>query len=142
MTMVVRPCISLSSARLHQRLAFGVERRGRLVEQQDRRVAQDGAGNRDALALAAGQRHAALADLAVIALFELQDELVGLRILGRRLDLGIAGARPAEADIVARACREDGDILRHDGDARRARLRDRPRARRRHRSTILPVSGS
>ena len=54
--------------RLHQRLAFGVERRGRLVEQQDRRVAQDGAGNGDALALAAGQRHAAFADLGVVAL--------------------------------------------------------------------------
>ena len=38
---------------LHQRLAFGIERRGRLVEQQDRRVLQDGAGDGDALALAA-----------------------------------------------------------------------------------------
>ena len=38
-----------------QRLALGVERRGRLVEEQDRRVAQDGAGDREALALAAGE---------------------------------------------------------------------------------------
>ena len=55
----------LLQRRLHQRLALGVERRGGLVEQQDRRVAQDGAGNRHALALAAGQRHAAFADLRV-----------------------------------------------------------------------------
>ena len=54
--------------RLHQRLALGVERRGRLVEQQERRVAQDRARDRDALALAAGQRHAALADRRVVAL--------------------------------------------------------------------------
>ena len=67
-TSVVRPCISRSSARLHQRLALGVERAGRLVEQQDRRVAQDGAGDGDALALAAGQRHAALAEQGVVAL--------------------------------------------------------------------------
>ena len=68
MTIVVRPLHQPLQRLLHQRLAFGVERRGRLVEQQDRRVAQDGAGDRDALALAARQRHAALADLAVVAL--------------------------------------------------------------------------
>ena len=32
-------------------------------------------------------------------------------------DLGIAGARPAETDIVARARRKDRSVLRHDGDA-------------------------
>ena len=50
---------------LHQRLAFGIERGGRLVEQQERRVAQDRARNGDALALAAGQRDAAFADRGV-----------------------------------------------------------------------------
>ena len=53
---------------LHGRLAFGIERAGRLVEQQDRRVAQDGAGERDALALAARQGHAALAEPRGVAL--------------------------------------------------------------------------
>ena len=38
---------------LHQRLGFSIERRGRLIEQQQWRVAKDGAGNGDALALAA-----------------------------------------------------------------------------------------
>ena len=37
---------------LHQRLAFRVERRGRLVEQQQRRLLQDCASDRDTLALA------------------------------------------------------------------------------------------
>ena len=46
---------------LYQRLAFGVECGGCLIEQQQRRIAQDGARNGDALALATGQRHAALA---------------------------------------------------------------------------------
>ena len=40
---------------LHQRFAFGIQRRGRLIEQQQRRVAQDRARDGDALALAAGQ---------------------------------------------------------------------------------------
>ena len=38
---------------LHQRLAFGIERRGRFIEQEKRRIAQDRARDRDALALAA-----------------------------------------------------------------------------------------
>jgi hypothetical protein len=72
MTSVVRPCIRPFQRLLHQLLAFGVERRGRLVEQQDRRVAQDGAGDRDALALAARQHDAALADRRVVALRQLR----------------------------------------------------------------------
>ena len=38
---------------LDEGLALGVERAGRLVQKQDRRIAQDGARNGDALALAA-----------------------------------------------------------------------------------------
>ncbi len=47
---------------LHQRLVPRVERRGRLVEQQDRRVGENSAGDGEALALAARKRDAALAD--------------------------------------------------------------------------------
>jgi len=36
-------------------LGFAVDRAGRFIEQQDRRVAEQGAGQRDPLALAAGQ---------------------------------------------------------------------------------------
>src|SRR5947199_344476 len=43
-------------------LALVVQRAGRLVEDQDARVGGERAGNRDTLALAAGQRRAALAD--------------------------------------------------------------------------------
>ena len=41
---------------------FAVERGGRLVEQQERRVLEKGAGDGDALALAAGKLDAAFAD--------------------------------------------------------------------------------
>ena len=40
---------------------------GGLVEHQDRRVLQDHARERDALALSAGELHAALADVRVVA---------------------------------------------------------------------------
>ena len=61
---------------LNQRLALAVEARRRLVEQQDARIGEDRARDRHALALAAGQPHAALADDRVVALLELLDELV------------------------------------------------------------------
>ena len=48
-------------------LAFGIQRRGRLVEDQDRRILQQRARDRDALLLAAGQFQAAFADRSVVA---------------------------------------------------------------------------
>ena len=62
---------------LHQPLALGVERARRLVEQQDRRVAQDRARDRDALPLSARESRAALAEERVVALRQLAEELVG-----------------------------------------------------------------
>ena len=71
-----RCAMTIVRAALHQRLqrglhlplGFGVERRGRLVEDQDRRVLEQRARDRQALALAAGQAHAVLADQGVEAL--------------------------------------------------------------------------
>jgi hypothetical protein len=46
---------------LDKSFAFGVEGRGRLVEDQDLRVFEDGAGDGDALSLATGEFGAAFA---------------------------------------------------------------------------------
>src|SRR5215213_7389380 len=54
--------------RLDEALGFRIERARRLIEEQDRRVLEKGAGERDALALAAGQAVAAVADLGRVAL--------------------------------------------------------------------------
>ena len=45
---------------------FGIEAGGGFVENQDARIGEDGAGDGDALALAAGKFHAALADDGVV----------------------------------------------------------------------------
>ena len=82
MTNVVRPAAQRAQAVLDQRLALAVEARGRLVEDQDARIGEDRARDRDALALAARQLHAALADDRVVPLLELLDELVGVRDRG------------------------------------------------------------
>ena len=56
-----------AQARLNGGFDFAVERRGRFVEYQNRRVFENDAGDGNALALAAGKLHAALADMSVIA---------------------------------------------------------------------------
>ena len=71
-TSVVRPCISVSSACWTEALGLVVERRGRFVEHQDRRVLEQRAGDGDALALAAGEALAELADHRVVALRQLR----------------------------------------------------------------------
>ena len=55
---------------LDHRLALAVEARRGLVEDEDARVGEDGPRDRDALALAAGELDAALADHRVVALLE------------------------------------------------------------------------
>src|SRR5207253_5749600 len=49
-------------------LGMAVERRGGLVEQQDRRTFENGAGDGDALLLAAGKFQAALTHLRLVGL--------------------------------------------------------------------------
>ena len=63
MAITVLLAHQLLQAFLDRRLDLRIERRGRLVEHQDRRVLQDDAGDGDALALAAGELDAALADM-------------------------------------------------------------------------------
>ena len=74
----------------HLNAQRGVEVRQRLVEQEDLRVAHDGAADGDALALAAGK----LAGLAIEQRLELQD-----RRRGEHLAFAVrpCGRRPAAA---------------------------------------------
>ena len=67
MTSVVRPLRRFRERFLHVALGFRIERGGRFVEQDDRRVLDQRARDGDALALAAGQLHAVLADRRVVA---------------------------------------------------------------------------
>ena len=64
-------------------LGRGVDGRGGVVEHEDARVGDDGPGQGDALALAARQREAALADDGVVAVGQLVDEPLGAGRHGR-----------------------------------------------------------
>ena len=80
-----------------------VDGRGGVVEDQDARVGEQRAGDRDALALAARQRQAALADARVVAVGQRLDEAVRLRALGGRDDLLARAPRRAARRRCCRA---------------------------------------
>src|SRR5688500_17653420 len=81
---------------LDRSLGLRVERRGRLVEHEDRRVAEDRPCDRDPLLLATREAVAALADDGLVALRQRCHQLVDLRGAGRILDLLVAGVRLRE----------------------------------------------
>src|SRR5205807_6623500 len=97
-------------------LRLRIERGGRLVEQDDRRILDQGARYGDALALAARQLQAALADLSVVAVGKSRDEIVRMSGFGRRHDLGLAGVRFAEGDVLANCSAEQENVLADMGD--------------------------
>ena len=105
---------------LHVALGFGVERRGRFVEQDDRRVFDQRPRYGDALALAAGQLHAVLADRRVVTGGKVKDEFVRVRRFGGGDDLRFAGAEPAERDVLADRAAEQLNDLPDIGDLLRA----------------------
>ena len=81
MTMVVRSAFSTIERAAHRLLVHRIEMRGRLVQDQHRRVLEEGAGDGDALALAAGEAGAALADLGIQPVGQGLDQL-GQRGMG------------------------------------------------------------
>src|SRR5215813_6891668 len=108
---------------LDRELDLAVERRGGLVEHEDRRVLEDDARERDALALPARELHAALADVRGIAgasvpVAQTQDELVRLRLGRRRDDLRVGRARAPVADIRGDRTVQERSVLGDHADRR------------------------
>ena len=83
---------------------LGIERARRFVQDQDRRVFQDGAGDGDALAFAARERGAALANHELIAARLLGNEVVGFREAGGALHLRVRRVGFSDADVFADRC--------------------------------------
>ena len=131
-TNVVRPFMSQREPLLDERLRLGVEARGGLVEDQDPRVGEDRPRDRDALALAPREPHAALAD----------DRVVAVRESARRTRRRARCGRPratssAAAPRAARTRRSRGSCRRRGTSpaGRRRGGRGRSRAARVARST-------
>ena len=104
-------------------LDLDVHRAGRVVEDQDRRVQQQCASDRDSLALASRQGVAALSDDRVVALGQRAYEPVGVRGPGRVLYLGDRCVGTAVSDVLANRGREQKRFIESDADVR-SRARD------------------
>ena len=124
----------LAQGFLDQQLGARVDVGGGLVQHQDARILEQGAGDRQELTLAAAQVGGTLLQHGVVAVGKLLDELVSARPPRRRFDVGIRGVRPAVTDVVADGVREQKGVLQHDADAL-------PEAVLGHAADVLPVDG-
>ena len=125
MTNVVRPGHDLVQRALDLLLGRRVDGRRRVVEDEDPRVGEQRARDRDPLALAAAQRQPALADARVVAVGQRRDEVVRLRALGGRDDLLARGlVAPRVGDVLVHGRAEEERVVGDDGDlaAQRARV--------------------
>ena len=107
---------------LHLGLGVGVQPGRRLVEQQERGVAQDGPGDGQPLALPARQGLAAVAQHRVVAVGQRHHEVVGAGQPGGLLDLRAGGAGPGVPDVLAHRGPEQHRALHHHGDLRAQRV--------------------
>ena len=93
-------------------LGFGVECARGLVEEHDGTVAQQGAGDGDALCLSFAQSTAFLGADGVESLWKFFDE-IGAGQVERVVHVLVGGADAAEAQILANRTAEQGVSLRH-----------------------------
>ena len=101
---------------LYLALGFGVEGAGGLVEQQQRRVFQQGARNAHALFFPARQFQPPLAHRRVIAFGQRQNEIVDLRGFGCRHHLGLGGIVAPIGDVIADRVVKEHGILGHNAN--------------------------
>ena len=102
---------------LNLALGGGIQRAGRLIQNEHTRVFQEDAGDGDALLLAAGEHHAALADDGIVAIRHGHDVLVDFGQLGGLDHLVHRRAWTAIADIIQNRTGEEEHVLLDDADA-------------------------
>ena len=104
-------------------LGRAVETGRRLVEEEQRSVAEEGPGQRDPLALAGGEASAPLAEHGANALRQPSDHVAEPRVLDRLLQRGVVGVVSAEPDVVGDGRGEEVGTLGHPGHVGAPRVR-------------------
>ena len=117
--ITVRPHIRRSSACRTASSDSPIERRGRLIEQQNWCVLQKRARNADALALSGRQLDAAVANDRRKPFGQIIDEIPAIGRLDGVEHIGIGRIRPAVADVLHDRSMKQRDVLRHDSDRSR-----------------------
>ena len=113
---VVRALHETVEGFLDEGFVLGVNAGEGLVEDQYRSVFEEGPGDGDALSLAAGEPDGALADIGIVALGKLGDELVGVGGSGGSFKLFPGGVLLAESKVVGDGAMEEVGVLGDDGD--------------------------
>jgi len=111
------PLHQILHAFLDQDLSAGVDRRGRLIQDQDLRIAQEGAGDRQQLLLALGDVGGFLVDFRLVAVFQGADEVVHIGGVGSGDDFLVAGSGLAVADVVHDRSGEQPGVLQDHAEA-------------------------
>ena len=101
---------------LHGDFAFGVERGGGFIQDDDGRVFQQGAGDADALFFAAGEFAADVAHAGLVAFGHRHDEVVAAGGAGGGFDFCVCGVCLAEADVVDDGVVKQVNVLEDDGN--------------------------
>lgn len=103
---------------LHDELdAFGINARRGFIKDEERWLAENGAGDAEALALSAGEFHASIADDRFVSLWETGDKLMSSSNDGCCLELFLR-ARPSKTDVVGDGVVKEANLLLDISDAR------------------------
>src|SRR5690349_2377370 len=99
---------------LHEKLRFRIEARGRLVEEEDGRILEDGARDGEPLTFAAREAYAPVSDLRAVPLGHVEDEALRVRGAGRAVDRLLVGPFHAVRDVAPDGVVEEDRLLRDD----------------------------
>ena len=114
-------CAQFFERRLDQRFRLRFDRRGWLVQDEDRRIMEEDTGYRKPLLLTARQLYSSLSNDCLIALRQVPDKSIGMRTPRRRLDFFRRRVRPSVAEIFANSRIKEIRLLQDhaDGSAKR-----------------------
>ena len=142
MISAVRPLQDLPQPLLDEDLGAGVHRGGRLIEDQDRRVGEDGARERDELPLAGRERGPSLADLGVESVRERSMKSRARATAAARPDRVVGGVEATVADVLGDGAGEQERLLQDDPEVAAKRAHRACRARRSRRRSTRPSVAS
>src|SRR6266404_7633473 len=112
----------VAQALLNQRLGFGIEAGGGLIENEDARVSKNRAGDGDTLLLSAGEFDAAFPDDGIVFLLERFREFIDARDAASRYDFVFTGIRAVESHVFANRSVKQKSFLQDDAELRAIRI--------------------
>ena len=112
------PTSKRSQTILNQRFALAVETGGCFIKDQQLGIGENGARDRNALALSAGKLYSALADDRLVLLLEFFDKLFTVRNAAHRLNLIGCGVRIRESNVLGNGSVEQKVVLHDNSEVR------------------------